>query len=144
MVRTIEGVLVYSDGITVTSPDDRRLLKRLYAVPRRLKKFDVRVSPKNQLVEQFRKQADKHYKEVLNIIYGVEKFKHVLHGREYVLLTDHKPLLNNRKKMLPVVAVKILNRWALKLINYSYDNKRHSLGVLMGYPDHPTHRKLDP
>uniref|UniRef100_A0A1I7X154 RNase H domain-containing protein n=1 Tax=Heterorhabditis bacteriophora TaxID=37862 RepID=A0A1I7X154_HETBA len=43
MVRTTEGVLVYSDGITVTAPDNTRFLKRLYAVLRRLKEFDVRL-----------------------------------------------------------------------------------------------------
>ena len=72
-------------------------------------------------------------REALAIIYGVQKFQKYLLGREFVLVTDHKPLLRilGEKYSLPSLASARLSRWAVYLSQYRYqivfkDGRSHS------------------
>ena len=62
-------------------------------------------------------------KEALSIIYGVTKFRQFLYGREFTLITDHKPLLAifSPDKTIPTLTAQRLQRWALTLMAYRYD-----------------------
>lgn len=70
--------------------------------------------------------AEKKYsqieKEGLSIIYGLSKFFQYLYGREFVLVTDHKPLVAifNPNKGIPQFSANRLRRWAVILSNYRY------------------------
>ena len=61
-------------------------------------------------------------KEALALIYGVQKFHQYLYGRQFVLVTDHKPLTTilGHKRGIPPLAAARLQRWALILSAYSY------------------------
>jgi len=80
--------------------------------------------------------AEKNYsqieREALSIIYGVRKFHQYLYGRNFLLLTDHKPLLTifGEKKGIPIMAASRLQRQAI--ISASYPNSVNQIlcGVL--------------
>nr|XP_006821682.1 PREDICTED: uncharacterized protein LOC102800522 [Saccoglossus kowalevskii] len=56
-------------------------------------------------------------KECLALVWGIHKFQRYLHGREFVIETDHQPLIYlNRAKVLNGR----LMRWALSLQPYNY------------------------
>lgn len=71
--------------------------------------------------------AEKNYaqieKEGLAIIFGIKKFHKYLYGRQFALVTDHKPLMAilGSKKSLPTLAAARLQRWAVLLMGYQYD-----------------------
>ena len=70
--------------------------------------------------------AEKKYsqieKEGLAVVWGVKKFHLFLYGREFVILSDHKPLqfLFNEQKPVPTMASGRIQRWALTLSAYKY------------------------
>ena len=70
--------------------------------------------------------AQKNYsqldKEALAIIFGVTRFRQYLYGRNFTIITDHKPLLQlfSPDKAAPAHAAARLQRWSLILASYCY------------------------
>nr|XP_061833859.1 uncharacterized protein K02A2.6-like [Nerophis lumbriciformis] len=64
-------------------------------------------------------------REALSIVYGVRKFHQYLYGRQFTLLTDHRPLTTilGSHTGLPSLAASRMQRWALLLSAHSYDIK---------------------
>ena len=71
--------------------------------------------------------AEKNYaqvdKEALALVFGVQKFHNYLYGRQFVLVTDHKPLVTlfGPTKAIPPLAAARLQRWAIILSAYKYN-----------------------
>ncbi|XP_054723056.1 uncharacterized protein K02A2.6-like [Uloborus diversus] len=74
-------------------------------------------------------KAERNYshieKEALALVFGVTRFRKYLLGRNFTLLTDHRPLVNllSEDKPVPTVAAARIQRWALTLSAYSYKIK---------------------
>lgn len=95
--------------------------------------------------------AEKAYsqieKEGLAIIYGVKKFHQYLYGRNFLLKTDHKPLVTifGDKTGIPTMAASRLQRWAVIMSGYTYDieyvrseeNGADALSRLITGPERP-------
>ena len=70
--------------------------------------------------------AEKKYsqldKEALAIVFGFTRFHQYLYGRNFTLLTDHKPLVHlfNPTRSIPQMAASRIQRWNLTLSAYSY------------------------
>ena len=70
--------------------------------------------------------TEQHYsqieREALSIIFSVKKFHKFLYGRNFSLLTNHKPLLTifGHKKGIPTMVASRLQRWAIILSAYPY------------------------
>uniref|UniRef100_A0A8C5P7E0 Reverse transcriptase RNase H-like domain-containing protein n=1 Tax=Leptobrachium leishanense TaxID=445787 RepID=A0A8C5P7E0_9ANUR len=70
--------------------------------------------------------AEKNYsqieKEGLAVIFGVRKFHTYLYGRQFTIVTDHKPLISlfNELKEAPQMASLHIQRWAVTLCRYEY------------------------
>jgi len=56
-------------------------------------------------------------------VYGVKKFHQLIYGRQFTLVTDHKPLtaILSPSKSLPTLAAARMQRWALLLATYQYN-----------------------
>ena len=71
--------------------------------------------------------AERNYsqieREALSLVFGVTKFHKYLYGRNFTLITDHKPLLAifGSKKGVSRVTAARLERWSLALGAYNYD-----------------------
>ncbi|CAH8637620.1 unnamed protein product [Dicrocoelium dendriticum] len=61
-------------------------------------------------------------KEALAIVFAMKRFHKMLYGRQFTLLTDHKPLLSifGSKKGIPVFTANRLQRWAIILLAYDF------------------------
>lgn len=61
-------------------------------------------------------------KEALALVFSVKYFHQFIYGREFILRTDHKPLVSifGEKKGIPVMAAHRLQRYAIFLSGYSY------------------------
>ena len=72
-------------------------------------------------------QSERNYsqieKEALALIVCVKKLHQYLYGRQFTLVTDHKPLtvVLGSKRGLPKVAAARLQRWAIVLTAYYYN-----------------------
>ena len=70
--------------------------------------------------------AEKKYsqieKEGLAIIFGVKRFHQYLFGRQFTILSDHKPLkyLFSESQATPTLALARIQRWSLTLGAYDY------------------------
>ncbi|XP_062538690.1 uncharacterized protein K02A2.6-like [Armigeres subalbatus] len=65
-------------------------------------------------------------KEGLALIFAVTRFHRMIFGRQFILETDHKPLLLaifGSKKGIPVYTANRLQRWALTLLLYDFNIK---------------------
>jgi predicted aspartyl protease len=66
--------------------------------------------------------AERNYstieRELLAIVYAVDKFRYYLYGKKFIIITDHNPLvyLNNI-----TLSSERLTRWRLKLSEYDFD-----------------------
>ena len=71
-------------------------------------------------------QTEKNYaqieREALSIVFGVKKIHQFLYGRNFTLITDHKPLLAilGPRSAIPTLAAARMQRWALVLSAYDY------------------------
>ena len=76
--------------------------------------------------------AEKKYsqleKESLSIVFGIKRFHKYLCGRDFEIVTDHKPLLGLIKsdKPTPSMASARIQRWSLLLGSYSYTLKHRN------------------
>ena len=61
-------------------------------------------------------------KEALAIVFGIKRFHKFLFGRQFCLITDHKPLVTifGQKSGIPPIAAARLQRWASILSSYRY------------------------
>ena len=61
-------------------------------------------------------------REALALIFAVKKFNQYLYGRQFTLVTDHRPLckLFGHKEEVRPLAVAQMQRWALILSAYTY------------------------
>ena len=84
--------------------------------------------------------AEKKYsqldKEALAIIFGVKQFHQYLYGRNFTIVSDHKPLqhLFSESSAIPTLASARIQRWALVLSAYDY-HIEYKPGLLHGNPD---------
>uniref|UniRef100_A0A5S6QAX4 RNA-directed DNA polymerase n=1 Tax=Trichuris muris TaxID=70415 RepID=A0A5S6QAX4_TRIMR len=75
-------------------------------------------------------------REALALIWGVRKFHHFLYGRQFTLVTDHKPLLGlfSPSKSTPDIISPKMLRWSTILNAYSY-KMVHKPGTQIGNAD---------
>ncbi|CAL8106073.1 unnamed protein product [Orchesella dallaii] len=77
----------------------------------------------SKVLSQTEKRYSQIEKEGLAIIFGIKKFYKYLCGRQFLLVTDHKPLLTifGPKSQLPTYVATRLHHWSLYLSQFQYD-----------------------
>lgn len=71
-------------------------------------------------------KAERNYsqleREALALVFGMSKFRDYLRGREFVLVSDHQPLVGLLKadRPTPALAAARIQRWALYLGGFGY------------------------
>ena len=67
-------------------------------------------------------------KEVLALIFGIQKFHRYLYDRKFTFITDHNPLTTilGSKKGIPSLAATRLQRWAILLSAYDNSYNGHT------------------
>ena len=83
--------------------------------------------------------AEKNYAQVeegLAVVYGVTKFHNYLYGRDFIIESDHQPLMTlfGSAKETPPLASSRIQRWALTLSAYRY-SIRYKAGKSLGIAD---------
>lgn len=75
-------------------------------------------------------------RESLSIMFGLNKFHKYLYGRDFEIVTDHKPLLGllGEERLVSPMASARVQRWALTLANYQY-HLRYKPGAKHGNAD---------
>lgn len=85
-------------------------------------------------------KAEKNYsqleKEALGVVFGVQKFHNYIHGREFIIESDHRPLsfIFNRQKAISPTASSRIIRWTLILCAYNF-TIHHKPGRSLGNAD---------
>lgn len=81
-------------------------------------------------------------REGLAIIFGLDKFRHFIYGRKFILVTDNQALskIFDPERGLPVMTAERIQRWALKLSGYDYTvewrrSSENRADFLSRYPD---------
>ncbi|XP_059062802.1 uncharacterized protein K02A2.6-like [Achroia grisella] len=76
-------------------------------------------------------------KEAASIMFGIKKFHNYLTGRQFCIITDHKPLLGifDPKKPMPNMISPRLTRIAIALTSHNYEIK-YKPGPEIGNADH--------
>nr|XP_061825224.1 uncharacterized protein K02A2.6-like [Nerophis lumbriciformis] len=150
ILHGLPGVQCYLDDILCTGSTDQEHLDNLDAALQRLKEYGLRLacdaSPYGvgavishlmpdgverpiEFASRTLNKAETNYaqieREALSIVYGVCKFHQYLYGRQFTLLTDHRPLTTilGLHTGLPSLAASRMQRWALLLSAHSYDIK---------------------
>ena len=72
-------------------------------------------------------KAEANYSQIdregLALVFGVTRFRQYVYGREFTLITDHKPLIHfsGQTASIPTMGSPRVRRWALTLSAYNYD-----------------------
>jgi hypothetical protein len=75
-------------------------------------------------------------REALALVWGVQRLRHLLLGRKFSLVTDHKPLeiLFGENQALPKTASARITRWAISLMAFDYQITYKS-GIMIPHAD---------
>ncbi|KAJ8375474.1 hypothetical protein SKAU_G00060540 [Synaphobranchus kaupii] len=147
VLQGVPGTQCYLDDIIVTGANDDEHLENLQKVLKRLEDYGLRLacdaSPYGigavmshvmrdgterpvAFASRSLSPAEKNYeqidKEALGLVWGVKRFNQYLYGREFILVTDHQPLVSifNPQKAIPATAAARMQRWALFLGGHRY------------------------
>ncbi|UYV82251.1 K02A2.6-like [Cordylochernes scorpioides] len=86
------------------------------------RKEETPIAFASRTLTEVERQYSQLEKEALSIIFGCEKFRQYLLGREFVLVTDNRPLMHifSPQKPIPICAASRIKRWSLKLAAFKY------------------------